>query len=213
MDKNAPSVYAHGAGMHEVKMPTFSSRDMPGYAAPTRSSSSKTKTTTYESVNVGGHRPREHRSRERNHRSTERDNRSKSREKNRSTKYEDNKHVAFQAHTLPARLPSSARDYYDENTKHTRRRPRQSKSADGRARVVPPWATTENPVEINESCFFSNVRSPRPSFFFIHPEWSSESISRRRLNIIDKPQVVMSGRRCFSAPPPRSRNPITWEYS
>ena len=46
-----------------------------------------------------------------------------------------------------------------------------------------------------EGTFFGSVGTPRRGEFTIHPEWVSEQLPRRSK----------------SAPPPRSRNPITWE--
>ena len=42
---------------------------------------------------------------------------------------------------------------------------------------------------------FGSVGTPRKGEFTIHPEWASEQLPRRSK----------------SAPPPRSRNPITWQ--
>ena len=112
MEPTPPSVHAHGTGVHDVqpRIPNFAPRDMPGYAAPTQSSSSKTRSTTeaqeyrpreHRSQERGGHHSQErnHRSKERDHRSKDRENRSrenrsKSREKSRSRekKSEDHRH-------------------------------------------------------------------------------------------------------------------------
>lgn len=197
--------------------------DTPGYAAATHSSSSKSRDKSGgskmdRSTEGMESRSRHQRSKERTERSKERSREHKSKDRDHHSKERDKsksrKEVAFQAHTLPARLPSSAKEFYEQAQQaeaKARRRQRQSLSAD-RSKVTPPWAT-HYPVHLNDGCFFNSIRSPRPTFFVIHPEWGSESVSKRRMNIVERPQLVMPGRRCFSAPPPRSRNPITWEYS
>ncbi|KAK6188824.1 hypothetical protein SNE40_004922 [Patella caerulea] len=56
-------------------------------------------------------------------------------------------------------------------------------------------------------------RSPKRDFFVIHPDWVSEETSIEKMSIKEKKMRSMSWprRRCKSAPPPKFRNPITWE--
>lgn len=65
-------------------------------------------------------------------------------------------------------------------------------------------------IKSDGSCF-SSVRSPKRQYFTIHPEWVSENLSVSQMSLREKTQTYPP-RRCKSAPPPRSRNPITWEY-
>ena len=62
-----------------------------------------------------------------------------------------------------------------------------------------------------DGAFFTSIRSPKRQYFTIHPEWVSENLSVSRMTLREKTQTYPP-RRCKSAPPPRSRNPITWEY-
>ena len=85
--------------------------------------------------------------------------------------------------------------------------------------------------------FFNNIRSPRKQYFTIHPEWVSENLSVQKMSLksgsqqqeVNSRRSATLGRegvqgtsgggdtrrprRCKSAPPPRTRNPITWERS
>ena len=61
-----------------------------------------------------------------------------------------------------------------------------------------------------EGTFFATTRSPRKQYFTIHPEWVSENLSVQKMTLQEKCGTYPP-RRCKSAPPPRSRNPITWE--
>ncbi|KAK2164438.1 hypothetical protein LSH36_63g04043 [Paralvinella palmiformis] len=62
------------------------------------------------------------------------------------------------------------------------------------------------------STFFTATNSPRRQYFTIHPEWQSESGQIRKVTYQER-AMTYPGRRCKSAPPPRTRNPITWDYA
>ncbi|XP_067665501.1 uncharacterized protein [Haliotis asinina] len=55
--------------------------------------------------------------------------------------------------------------------------------------------------------------TPRRDFFVIHPDWVSESVTVQKLSLNErtKKSSTWPGRRCRSAPPPKFRNPITWD--
>ncbi len=59
--------------------------------------------------------------------------------------------------------------------------------------------------------FFNATRSPRPQYFTIHPEWGSECLTQSQHITQFERYATFPPRRCRSAPPPRVRNPITWE--
>lgn len=66
-----------------------------------------------------------------------------------------------------------------------------------------------------EGTCFSSRNQNRP-YFTINPEWVSESFSVKGVSLQSKRgdghmAAPQQQRRCKSAPPPRSRNPITWE--
>ncbi|KAK3604719.1 hypothetical protein CHS0354_018959 [Potamilus streckersoni] len=51
-------------------------------------------------------------------------------------------------------------------------------------------------------------------FFVIHPDWVSEAMSIQKLTLSNRnvtKTLTWPGRRCKSAPPPKLRNPITWD--
>ena len=63
-------------------------------------------------------------------------------------------------------------------------------------------------------------KKPKQDYFVIHPDWVSESMTVQKLSLKPKerqPSMTTSragtwpGRRCKSAPPPKLRNPITWD--
>ena len=65
------------------------------------------------------------------------------------------------------------------------------------------------------TCFARQNARDRP-YFTIHPEWVSESLYVKGISLGSKRNATPANtflpqRRCKSAPPPRSRNPITWE--
>ncbi|KAI0226016.1 hypothetical protein LSAT2_023264 [Lamellibrachia satsuma] len=87
---------------------------------------------------------------------------------------------------------------------------------------------TPNRYQCESTCFAS-TSSPRKQFT-IHPDWVSENLTVAKINLKERtssvPQCDMTGslrrstgitgypmRRCCSAPPSRTRNPITWEYN
>lgn len=70
-------------------------------------------------------------------------------------------------------------------------------------------ATTRRKAKAENPCF-SAVRSPKRQYYTIHPEWVSENLSIQRVSLQQRTSTYHP-RRCRSAPPPRSRNPITWE--
>ncbi|XP_041365267.1 uncharacterized protein LOC121380496 isoform X2 [Gigantopelta aegis] len=55
--------------------------------------------------------------------------------------------------------------------------------------------------------------TPRADYFVIDPEWVSEHDTIKKLSSERKPRskTLPVRRRCKSAPPPKHRNPITWE--
>ncbi|XP_069138697.1 uncharacterized protein [Argopecten irradians] len=56
---------------------------------------------------------------------------------------------------------------------------------------------------------------PKHDYFVIHPDWVSEAMSIQKLSLKERRPVSRTGtwpgRRCKSAPPPKLRNPITWD--
>lgn len=65
---------------------------------------------------------------------------------------------------------------------------------------------------------FTHPKNGNPEYFVIHPDWVSESMTIQKLSLTDRTKVLPKsksmtwpGRRCNSAPPPKYRNPITWE--
>ena len=68
-------------------------------------------------------------------------------------------------------------------------------------------------LKFDSTVFARHNNASRPDFT-IHPEWVSEALSVRAVtssNRCVQPVQQLPQRRCKSAPPPRSRNPITWE--
>ncbi|XP_064620138.1 uncharacterized protein LOC135483305 isoform X2 [Lineus longissimus] len=65
--------------------------------------------------------------------------------------------------------------------------------------------------------FFNHRKTRRD--FTIHPDWVSENLTVEKLNLnkrkgyppLDCRYATFPMRRCKSAPPPRARNPITWQ--
>ncbi|XP_033749629.1 uncharacterized protein LOC117334241 isoform X2 [Pecten maximus] len=58
---------------------------------------------------------------------------------------------------------------------------------------------------------------PKHDYFVIHPDWVSEAMSIQKLSLKERRPVSRTGtwpgRRCKSAPPPKLRNPITWDVA
>ena len=65
---------------------------------------------------------------------------------------------------------------------------------------------------------FTHPKHSSHDYFVIHPDWVSESMTIQKLSLTERTKVLpvsksmtWPGRRCISAPPPKYRNPITWE--
>lgn len=65
---------------------------------------------------------------------------------------------------------------------------------------------------------FTHPKNHPNDFFVIHPDWVSESMTIQKLSLTERTRALpksrsmtIPGRRCNSAPPPKYRNPITWE--
>lgn len=60
---------------------------------------------------------------------------------------------------------------------------------------------------------FTHPHSSKREYFVIHPDWVSEAMTIQKLSLTDRKvrSSTWPGRRCKSAPPPKFRNPITWQ--
>lgn len=64
----------------------------------------------------------------------------------------------------------------------------------------------------NHHGIFTNPNTDQ-EYFIIHPDWLSESLTIEKLSLTDRKTKTSTWppRRCKSAPPPKHRNPITWD--
>ncbi|XP_052792865.1 uncharacterized protein LOC128226833 isoform X2 [Mya arenaria] len=66
---------------------------------------------------------------------------------------------------------------------------------------------------------FTHPKENHSDYFVIHPDWVSESMSIQKLSLSERTKqlppksksMTWPQRRCYSAPPSKYRNPITWE--
>lgn len=102
-----------------------------------------------------------------------------------------------------------------------KRQVRASSDTAANCRMTSSMYATERPSSNNRciyegGVFGSSSHTAKRDFFVIHPDWVSEADTVKKLTSHERKsrQIVISrpARRCRSAPPPRHRNPITWQY-
>ncbi|KAL4227552.1 hypothetical protein ACF0H5_012995 [Mactra antiquata] len=81
-----------------------------------------------------------------------------------------------------------------------------------------PKSSKNSAKYLYDGGLFAHPKNGNPEYFVIHPDWVSESMSIHKLSLSERTKVLpksksmtLPGRRCNSAPPPKYRNPITWE--